>query len=144
VAARGRGRAARPVPDLAGRRRAAELQPPAPARREGGGRARRGAGAAHARAPVPRYFAESRDISDPAVLRALWDELGLDAAGFVRADDPETRRRVLADHEEAQALGAHGVPAVRLADQELVLVGAQPEAVYRRWFRRALEVPGAS
>jgi hypothetical protein len=31
------------------------------------------------------------------------------------------------------------VPAVRLADQEFVLVGAQPEAAYLRWFRRALE-----
>jgi predicted DsbA family dithiol-disulfide isomerase len=85
------------------------------------------------------YFAESRDISDAAVLRALWRELALDESGYARAEDPETERRVLAEHDEAQALGASGVPAVRLAGQEFVLVGAQPEAVYLRWFRRALE-----
>lgn len=84
------------------------------------------------------YFAESRDISDAAVLRALWDELGLDPAGFARSEDPALVRQVLAEHEEAQELGANGVPAVRLAGQEFVLVGAQPEATYLRWFRRAL------
>lgn len=84
------------------------------------------------------YFAESRDISDPAVLRALWLELGLAEAGLARADDPALARRVVAEHEEAQALGATGVPAVRLAAQDFVLVGAQPEAVYRRWFEKAL------
>ncbi len=84
------------------------------------------------------YFAESRDISDEAVLVALWRELGLDEDGFAAITDPALAERVLADHEEAQALGATGVPAVRLAGQDFVLVGAQPEAVYRRWFRKAL------
>jgi predicted DsbA family dithiol-disulfide isomerase len=84
------------------------------------------------------YFAESRDISDAAVLAALWREVGLDASAFARTGDPALVQRVLADHEEAQALGATGVPAVRLADQDFVLVGAQPEAVYLRWFRKAL------
>jgi len=84
------------------------------------------------------YFAESRDISDASVLRALWRELGLDESGFARAEDPALAQRVRAEHEEAQGLGATGVPAVRLADQDFVLVGAQPEAVYLRWFRKAL------
>ena len=84
------------------------------------------------------YFAESRDISDRAVLRALWDELGLDPAGFARADDPALAAQVRAEHDEALSLGAHGVPAVRLAGSEHVIVGAQPEATYLRWFRRAL------
>lgn len=84
------------------------------------------------------YFAESRDITDPATLAALWQEAGLDPAEQARAADPALTRRTLAEHEEAQALGASGVPAVRLADQEFVLVGAQPEATYLRWFRRAL------
>ena len=84
------------------------------------------------------YFAESRDISDPDTLRALWDELGFDPPGWVQTEDPALVRRVRAEHEEAQALGASGVPAVRLADQDFVLVGAQPEAVYLRWFERAL------
>lgn len=90
------------------------------------------------------YFAESRDISDPATLRALWSELGLPDAERARMDDPALAAQVQAEHEEAQALGANGVPAVRLADQEFVLVGAQPEAVYLRWFRRALGAAGGS
>jgi predicted DsbA family dithiol-disulfide isomerase len=82
------------------------------------------------------YFSESRDPSDAAMLRALWSEAGLADAAFPALQDPALVRRVLADHEEAQALGATGVPAVRLADQDFVLVGAQPEAVYLRWLRR--------
>ncbi len=85
------------------------------------------------------YFAESRDISDRATLRALWSEAGLPDDAFAHCDDPVHARRVLEDHQEAQALGANGVPAVRLADEDFVLVGAQPEAVYLRWLRRVLE-----
>lgn len=85
------------------------------------------------------YFAESRDITDRTTLRALWREAQLPDDAFVSCDDPEHARRVLADHEEAQALGANGVPAMRLADQDFVLVGAQPEAVVLRWLRRAIE-----
>lgn len=85
------------------------------------------------------YFAESRDITDRATLRALWSEAQLPDDAFASCDDPEHARRVLADHAEAQALGATGVPAMRLADQDFVLVGAQPEAVVLRWLRRAIE-----
>lgn len=85
------------------------------------------------------YFAESRDITDRATLRALWSEAQLPDAAFASCDDPEHARRVLADHEEARTLGATGVPAMRLADQDFVLVGAQPEAVVLRWLRRAIE-----
>jgi predicted DsbA family dithiol-disulfide isomerase len=85
------------------------------------------------------YFAESRDITDRATLRALWSEAQLPDDAFASCDDPEYTRRVLADHAEAQALGATGVPAMRLADQDFVLVGAQPEAVVLRWLRRAIE-----
>lgn len=84
------------------------------------------------------YFNESRDISDPATLRTLWSEAGLGAADFDAIDTPARTREVLADHAEAQAFGATGVPAVRLADQDFVLVGAQPEAVYLRWLQRVI------
>jgi len=84
------------------------------------------------------YFAESRDISDADTLRDLWREIGLTDADFPATPDPEVTRRILAEHAEAQSYGATGVPAVRLADQDFVLVGAQPEAAYLRWFRRAL------
>ncbi len=85
------------------------------------------------------YFTESRDISDADTLRALWSEVDLDDAEFPTAPDPAVTRRILAEHAEAQAHGATGVPAVRLADRDFVLVGAQPEATYLRWFRRALD-----
>lgn len=85
------------------------------------------------------YFVESRDITDGETLRALWREVGLADADFARHEDPELTRRILAEHDEAQACGATGVPAVRLAGQPFALVGAQPEATYLRWFRRALD-----
>jgi predicted DsbA family dithiol-disulfide isomerase len=84
------------------------------------------------------YFAESRDITERATLEALWREARLPDGALPPSDDPALVRQVLADHAEAQQLGATGVPAVRLADQDFVLVGAQPEAVYERWLRRQL------
>lgn len=84
------------------------------------------------------YFTESRDISDAATLRTLWSEAGLEHGAFDAIDTSARTREVLADHAEAQSLGATGVPAVRLADQDFVLVGAQPEAVYLRWLRKII------
>jgi predicted DsbA family dithiol-disulfide isomerase len=85
------------------------------------------------------YFVESRDISEDETLRALWREAGLADGDFARREDPALTRQIHAEHDEAQVRGATGVPAVRLAGQDFVLVGAQPEATYLRWFRRALE-----
>ena len=90
------------------------------------------------------YFDENRDISDASTLRALWREAELPDAAFPRPDDPALTRAVFADHQEAQDLGATGVPAVRLADQDFVLVGAQPESVYLKWLRRALDAQRAA
>jgi predicted DsbA family dithiol-disulfide isomerase len=84
------------------------------------------------------YFVESRDISRESVLRALWDELGLDAESFEAHRDPSILEEVLSDHEEAVRFGATGVPAVRLDCNEAVIVGAQPEEMYRRWIERTL------
>ncbi len=95
------------------------------------------AGAAMRERLFRAYFCESRDISAETTLRALWDELELPADGFETRRDAELERRVLAEHEEAMECGATGVPAVRLADQDFVLMGAQPEAMYTRWFERA-------
>ena len=85
------------------------------------------------------YFEESRDISDAATLRALWDELELPADGFARGEDPEVLERVLAEHEEALGLGANGVPSVRAADADAVVTGALPYESYRRWVERLRE-----
>ena len=42
------------------------------------------------------------------------------------------------EHAEAVELGATGVPAVRLAGNSAVIVGAQPTELYRRWIERSL------
>ena len=80
------------------------------------------------------YFGENRDISAAPVLRELWRAADLPAAAF---DERERfAESVSADHREALACGATGVPAVRLADGEHVVMGAQPEATYARWFTK--------
>ncbi|MFP6606382.1 MAG: DsbA family protein [Myxococcota bacterium] len=84
------------------------------------------------------YFVESRDISREPTLRALWDELGLDEAGFEEHRDPALLEEVIGEHNEALRLGATGVPAVRLESNEAVIVGAQPAEIYRRWIERSL------
>ena len=82
------------------------------------------------------YFSESQDITSDAVLRALWMELGLSPTDFEARDDPALRRAVLQDHEEARDMGATGVPAVRLAEQDMVITGALPLETYERWVER--------
>jgi predicted DsbA family dithiol-disulfide isomerase len=89
------------------------------------------------------YFAENRDISSDAVLAELWSELSLPEAGFARREDPELLKRVLAEHDEAIACGATGVPSVRLADNDAVITGAMPLDTYRRWVERVRERAGA-
>jgi len=84
------------------------------------------------------YFAESRDITDPDTLRALWREAGLPEAEFARSADPALLRETIAQHNEALELGVNGVPAVRIEGHEGLVVGAQPVEVYRRWIERAL------
>ena len=85
------------------------------------------------------YFVENRDISRAETLAALWRELALPEAALARAADPELLRRVLAEHDEALALGAGGVPAVRMAGSDVAITGAQPTESYRRWIRRNLD-----
>lgn len=84
------------------------------------------------------YFVENRDISAESTLRALWGELALAPAAFEEHRDPALLREVLSQHNEAIALGATGVPAVRLDGNDAVVVGAHPEPLYRRWIDRSL------
>jgi predicted DsbA family dithiol-disulfide isomerase len=86
------------------------------------------------------YFEESRDISDRATQRALWEELALAPAAFADVDDPALLRETLAEHDAAIEFGATGVPAAMLAGQDAVLVGALPYESYRRWIERNLDV----
>jgi predicted DsbA family dithiol-disulfide isomerase len=82
------------------------------------------------------YFAESRDITERETLRLLWAEVGLPDDEFARIDDPALLREVLAQHREALEAGVTGVPAVQLAGNEAVIVGAHPLDLYRRWVER--------
>jgi predicted DsbA family dithiol-disulfide isomerase len=94
--------------------------------------------ALHARL-LHAYFAENRDVSDEDTLRALWSEAGLPEEGFARAWEDDLLSAVLADHDAAREAGVTGVPAVQLAGNDAVIVGAQPLELYRRWVQRALD-----
>jgi predicted DsbA family dithiol-disulfide isomerase len=84
------------------------------------------------------YFVENLDTSDLETLLGLWRAVGLDAAAFEEHRDPAILRDVLREHNEAVEFGATGVPAVRLEGNPAVIVGAQPESLYRRWIDRSL------
>ncbi len=84
------------------------------------------------------YFAENRDISCFGVLRALWDGEELPGDAFELAHSEEIESIIFREFEEARLLGTTGVPALRRADNEAVIVGAHPESLYRRWFDRSL------
>lgn len=84
------------------------------------------------------YFAENRDISSFPVLRSIWDEEGLPGDAFEVAHSEEIEALIFREFDEARRLGATGVPALRRADDEMVIVGAHPESLYRRWIERSL------
>ena len=84
------------------------------------------------------YFAENRDISSFEVLRSIWDAEGLPSDAFEFAHSDEIKSLIVREFEEACQLGATGVPAMRRADNEAVIVGAHPESLYRRWIERSL------
>jgi predicted DsbA family dithiol-disulfide isomerase len=89
------------------------------------------------------YFFENRDISDGETLRSIWSEAGLPAEEFRRREDPALLRATLEEHREAQASGVTGVPALRLAGEEAVIVGAHPLELYRRWITRTRDARAA-
>jgi predicted DsbA family dithiol-disulfide isomerase len=85
------------------------------------------------------YFTENRDISRMETLLELWREVGLPEERFEVAEEPALLDEVIRDHREALESGATGVPAIRLADNPAVIVGAHPIELYRRWIDRSLE-----
>jgi predicted DsbA family dithiol-disulfide isomerase len=82
------------------------------------------------------YWSEGQDLGDPAVLRLLAAELGLpegdveDVLGSERYRD-----RVEESTSQAVSIGANAVPAF-LLDRRLLVLGAQPEAVFEQAFAR--------
>ncbi|SHI53512.1 Predicted dithiol-disulfide isomerase, DsbA family [Roseomonas rosea] len=82
------------------------------------------------------YFAEGRDIGDPAVLAAIGDAAGLPAgrsAAILTSE--EGREEVARDAARAQGIG--GVPAVIL-DRQMIISGAQPAEAMAAAIREGL------
>lgn len=82
------------------------------------------------------YFEQSRDISAPETLRAIWSEAGLPEADFAGCLEERWVAQTLAEHNEAVSLGITGVPALRVAETEAFVLGAQSLDTYRRWVER--------
>ena len=91
------------------------------------------------RALLRAYFAENRDISNAATLRALWLDAGLPERELARAADPDLLRQVTEEHNHAIELGVGGVPAVQMAGTDAAITGAHPADLYRRWIHKRLE-----
>ena len=87
------------------------------------------------------YWAEARNIGDPDVLRELAVGAGLEAAEVddVLAGDAY-RDRVLGLTRQAVSIGITGVPGF-LLDRRLLVLGAQPQAVFERAFEQLSEGP---
>ena len=80
------------------------------------------------------YWAEGRNIGDPATLRELAAEAGLEDVDGV-FDGDAYAERVGASTTEAQSLGINGIPAFVL-DSKLLILGAQPREVFEQAFER--------
>jgi predicted DsbA family dithiol-disulfide isomerase len=77
------------------------------------------------------YWAEARNIGDPAVLRELGGELGFAEHEVASAiNDDALTNRVRTSTAQAQSLGVTGVPAFVL-DNRLLVLGAQPRGVFQ-------------
>ena len=83
------------------------------------------------------YFGENRDITRSDVLRELWNDVGLAPDAF-EASEQGLVDQVLDEHNEAREVGVTGVPAVRLAGNDAIIVGAHPVELYRRWIERSI------
>ena len=87
------------------------------------------------------YWAEGRNIGDPDELRVLAVEAGLDGAEVdeVVAGDAY-RDRVAGLTQQAVSIGITGVPGF-LLDRRLLVLGAQPRAVFEGAFVQLSEAP---
>jgi predicted DsbA family dithiol-disulfide isomerase len=86
------------------------------------------------------YWAESRNIGDPDVLREEAAGIGLSADEIEDVLSGERYRdRVEASTREAHALGANAVPAFVL-NRRLLVLGAQPLELFEQAFARLEEV----
>jgi predicted DsbA family dithiol-disulfide isomerase len=80
------------------------------------------------------YWEEARNIGEREELRALAAEVGIDDPDVAWEND-EYLQRVLASSAQAQSIGVTGVPGF-LLDRRLLVLGAQPRAVFEQAFER--------
>ena len=77
-------------------------------------------GAEHARACrrlFSAYWGDDQDISDPGTLSGLLDEEGLDGAALIQGtQNPEVKKMLFANTEEAHKRGACGAPTFFVGD----------------------------
>jgi 2-hydroxychromene-2-carboxylate isomerase len=73
---------------------------------------------AFTRAVFMANFAEQKDISDDATLRAMLSALGIDAdSAFAAAGAPENKEALKRQTEEAAARGLFGAPSFTIGDE---------------------------
>jgi 2-hydroxychromene-2-carboxylate isomerase len=73
---------------------------------------------AFTRAVFAANYAEQKDISDDATLRAILSALGVDTdAAFAAADTPETKAALRLQTEEAASRGLFGAPSFTVGDE---------------------------
>jgi predicted DsbA family dithiol-disulfide isomerase len=78
------------------------------------------------------YWAEARDIGDPEVLRGLAAEIGLPAGEVDEVLGGDRYHELVREStRQAVSIGANAVPAF-LLDRRLLVLGAQPEAVFEQ------------
>ncbi|MBI5506032.1 MAG: DsbA family protein [Deltaproteobacteria bacterium] len=100
--------------------------------------ARQGAFSRYHTALMHAYFAENRNVTSSETIAAVARQCGLDLEIFARdMIDPALAQEVIADHNEAVALGIHSVPCVVL-DGGFQMPGAQERALYRSVIEKVL------
>lgn len=63
------------------------------------------------------HWVDHRDIGDPAVLRAVLDEAGVDGAATLARVDDAVKEQLRASTDEAASRGAFGAPATFVGDE---------------------------
>lgn len=90
------------------------------------------------RALFDAHFKERRNVSDPEVLAAIAESVGLDRVAALRAMiDPQIDAMVVAGQRQAWDMNVSGVPAL-VINGKLIVPGAQEPQVYADLIRKVV------